>query len=382
MVKLFSISAILMCFALPFLTEGSVEGVNGVTLHFFWTSGCPYCEQQRIFLEELGRKYPDLKIYQYDLHQAASVDILEKLIEKHPGSEKSFGAAPLTFIGDDFFVGFSQKIGDRIENSIKKYYKKTEEEIEDIEEEKEVFYLPVLGEIDPQKWSLGVLATVIGTIDGFNVCSLGALIIILILVFALHSRKLTFIFGGLFILAVVLVYGLLVFLWHQLFSVFLPYMSLMKIIIGLAAFFGAIYFLKQFFKFRKQGPVCKIGESKIITAASQKLESFFKEKKSLWILLAGVILFATLVTIIEFPCSAVFPVVFTGILAQAKLPVFTFLFYIFIYLFFYMLDEVVVFLVAAFTRKIWITSWHFMIWMSLVGSLVLFFLAYYYLFVL
>jgi len=87
-------------------------------------------------------------------------------------------------------------------------------------------------------------------------------------------------------------------------------------------------------------------------------------------------------SIIEFPCSAVFPLVFTGILAQANLPFIVSLFYIAVYFFFYMLIEIIVFLLAVFTRKIWIASGPFMTWTSFVGALVLFFISYYYFFVL
>ena len=374
MIRLVLAITILIFLAFPFLSLAE----EGPDLHFFWGEGCAFCERQKDFLKEIEKKYPEINIYQYSIEESGSISILRKLMEEHPGSETYFGSVPLTFIGKDFFAGFSPEIGNKIENSIKKHY----EEIGTENDEKEIFSLPILGEIDPEKWSLGTLAVVIGSIDGLNICSLSALVIILFLVFALHSRKLTFIFGGVFIFVAALVYGFLIFLWHQLFLILLPYMFIMRIIIGMAAFLGGFYFLKQFFKFRKQGPVCQIGESKIITSLTKKLESSFKEKRSNWALLGGVILFAVIVTVIEFPCSAVFPVVFTGILAQANLSLITSLFYIVVYLFFYTLIEIVVFLLAVFTRKIWIASGPFMTWMSFVGALVLFFVFYYYLFLL
>jgi len=92
------------------------------SLHFFWARACPHCEQQKVFLKEIKTKYPDLKIYQHSLHDSESIDILKELIKKHPGSERYLGSVPLTFVGEDFFVGFSPEIGNRIENSIRKYY--------------------------------------------------------------------------------------------------------------------------------------------------------------------------------------------------------------------------------------------------------------------
>lgn len=377
--RFFLAFAVLASLVFPFLTKSANFEEEKPDLHFFWTPSCPYCNKQKIFLEEIALKYPDLKIYGYNLYESNNVEKLKGIMKDYQGSERYLGSVPLTFIGKYFFVGFSEEIGEKIENSIKNYY---EEDGKEKFDEEDIFYLPVLGQIDPQKWSLGTLAVVIGSIDGLNICSLGALVVILILVFTLHSRKLTIIFGGLFIFISALVYGFLVFLWHQLFSIFLPYMPAMKIIIGLFAFFGGLYFLKQFFEFRKKGPVCQFEKNKIIVSLSKKLENSFKEKRNILFLMSGVILFAATVTVIEFPCSAVFPVVFSGILAQAKISLLASIFYIIVYLFFYMLIEIVVFLIAVFTRKIWIAYGPFMTYMSFIGALVLFFISYYYVFVL
>lgn len=352
-------------------SEGEVE------LHFFWAKGCPFCEEQKVFLEDLRDKYPDLRINDYSISEQSSIDLLKGFIEKNPDAERYLGSVPMTFIGNNFFVGFNQEIGQRIENAVIR-----ELSGNDNSKEEDSFSLPIIGDINVQDWSLGALAITIGIIDGFNVCSLGALVLILSLVFTLKSRKMILLFGGLFILITVVVYGLLVFMWHQLFSVLGPHLLAMRVFIGLASFLGGIYFIKQFLKFRKEGPVCESAENKIISNATKKIEESFKSKKGILSLLGGVIAFATIVTIVEFPCSAVFPVIFAGILSQADLSLGMSLFYIGMYLFFYMLDELVIFLVAVFTQKIWITSGPFMTIISIIGAAILFYLSFYYLFVL
>lgn len=373
--KIFLAVTLLFFLSLPVFAQKETD----LELNFFGAPGCPYCEKEKIFLGEIAEKYPDLKINIYSLSEEGAVEKMMELINKYPGSEKYLGSVPITFLAEEFFVGFSEEKGLQIENSIKNFYQRAEEESEE-NTVKDIFSLPFLGEIDPQGKSLFVLAAVIGLIDGLNICSLGALILILVLVLALESRRMTFIFGGLFILITILVYGFLIFLWHQIFSFIVPYMSLIKIIIGGAALFGGFYFFKQFLKFRKQGPACEMKEGKIISTATRKLEDSFKQRKNFLFLLGAVILFAAVVTIIEFPCSAVFPVVFTGILAQANLSFLTSIFYMTLYLLFYMLIAIVIFLTAVFTKKIWIASGRVMTWISLIGALLLFFLSYYYLF--
>jgi len=148
------------------------------------------------------------------------------------------------------------------------------------------------------------------------------------------------------------------------------------------ALLGGLYLARQFFIFWKKGPVCESREDKIIRIATSKLEAVFQKKKGILALLTAITLFALVITIVEFPCTAVFPLIFTGILAEANLSAMAALPYIFIYLLFYMLDELAIFLVAVFTRNIWIASPKFMTVFSAIGAALLFFISYYYFFVL
>jgi len=61
------------------------------------------------------------------------------------------------------------------------------------------FRLPFLGEIRLGDLSFPVMAVALGALDGFNVCSLGALLLVLSLVLAFKSKKRIVLFGGTFI---------------------------------------------------------------------------------------------------------------------------------------------------------------------------------------
>ena len=359
------------------INEKGTELKRRLELHFFWAPGCSFCDRQKAFLERIDEEYPDLEIYQYNAVARENTDVLRELMEYYPGSEDYFGSVPLTFIKDKFFVGFDETRGQHMERLIKEHYENAGEELTG-DDQKTSYTLPILGEIHPDERSLFGWAVIISLVDGFNICSIGALILILVLVLALDSRKLTFIFGGLFILVTALAYGFLMLLWSQIFSLLIPYMLIMSMIIGFAAFFGAIYFLKQVFKFRKQGSVCNMKDNKLVSAVSQKVERAFKEKKSVLNVLGMIALFAIIVTIIEFPCSAVFPVVFTAMLSRVEPGFSAEVFYISVYIFFYMLIAIAIFLSAVFTKKIWVASGKFMTLVSLIGSLILFALAYHY----
>ncbi len=376
-IKLIGISFLII--SLFFLLFGGVKASENKELHFFWIEGCPFCQHQKEFLVGLKERHTDLKIFDYSISEEETIPILSDFIDRHKGSEKYHGVVPLTFIDNKFFVGFNDAVGEDIERAVI-YYQKN------IKNNQEIvgggITIPIIGEIDLENWSLGTLAITIGIIDGFNVCSLGALVLILTLVLGLKSRKLTLILGGMFIFISVFVYGLLVFMWHQIFSILMPYVDFMETIIAIAALLGAFYFLRQFFKFIKKGAVCDSQSNSVVQKAIKRIQKIFKERKNIWALLGGVCLFAVIVTIVEFPCTAIFPVIFTGILVEANIPLSASIFYILLYLLFYMLDELAIFLIAVYTKKIWISSGKFMPIISLLGAGILFFIAYYYLFVL
>lgn len=42
------------------------ESQYSAIVYFFWGEGCPYCEVQKKFLEELKQKYPRLEVKAYE----------------------------------------------------------------------------------------------------------------------------------------------------------------------------------------------------------------------------------------------------------------------------------------------------------------------------
>ncbi|MBZ9577713.1 glutaredoxin family protein [Patescibacteria group bacterium] len=348
---------------------------NLLEINFFYTRGCHYCAEEKKFLNELEQQYPQIEIKRFDISKRESIELLKKFYQEYEVAKEEWGLFPITFTSERYFLGFDNIISQEIESCIEKCVTGREQEI------KEKITLPIIGEIDVRKYSLPTLAVILGTLDGFNICSLGALILILGLVLALRSRKKTLLFGGLFILTTAIVYGFLIVLWYQIFSFLVPYMRTMEILIGLLGIGAGIYFLRQFIRFRKYGPTCEVGLGKeIISKFSLRFQKFLKEPGSILLLLGSVLLFAGIITIVEFPCSAAVPVVFAGILSQSQLPGLFYLLYIALFLLFYMLDEIIVFLVAFLTMKVWLASSKAITWITLTEAIILFLLGFYYLF--
>ncbi|MCG2691492.1 hypothetical protein L6272_01550, partial [Microgenomates group bacterium] len=49
------------------------------TLHFFWASGCPHCVKEKVFLDTLKEKYPQLIIKDYEIsYDRGNLELLQK----------------------------------------------------------------------------------------------------------------------------------------------------------------------------------------------------------------------------------------------------------------------------------------------------------------
>jgi glutaredoxin-related protein len=358
-----------------FARENPLAGEK-LEVNFFYSETCPHCIAEQRFLDKIEKKYLDVKIVRHPVSQTHCREIMIDLCKEY-NLEKYIGVVPLTFVGNEFFLGFDNEngIGRKIEDSIVRQLSSSAGPGGD----KGKIHLPIIGDIDLSKYSLLAQAVILGFFDGFNICSLGALVLILGLVLILKSRPKIILFGGLFILTTAVVYGALIFLWYQLFYILGPMLKIMNVLVGFLGIAGAVYFFKQFLKSRKADLICDSQGNKIVNKHSLKIQEAFKQSGKIWGLIVGVLIFASVITIVEFPCSAVVPVLFAGIMAHAKLSILSYLLHLLVYLVFYMLDEIIVFLIAVFTMNIKIVSSKAMKWLNLVEAIVLLGLGIYYL---
>lgn len=346
-----------------------------IEINFFYVIGCPICDAMKIFLSDLEKDIPQTNIKRHNIHQHP--ELAMKFYEKHNVPPREQGVVPITFVQEQYFVGWDERIGQNVRNYVLELIEGIPVyEPKNLLERKII--LPIFGEIDPDI-SFLALSVIFGVADGFNVCSLAALTLILSLVFTLKSRKKALVLGGIFILTTAIVYGALIVVWHKLFLVLAPYIGIMETLIGALSLIGGIYFLRQFIKSRKQAMVCNFGGS-LFEKISQKMQKIFQKKTGILSLAGIVFAFAAIVAIIEFPCSAIIPVLFAGILADAGVSFTAFLFpYLSIFLVFYMLDEIIVFLISIWTMKIWTDSPKIFRFLNLFIGLLLFYVAFYFL---
>ncbi len=370
--KIFLLSAVLFfSLAGPLLAEeNSFEEKEKIVIHFFDDRLCPVCRDTKNFIGSILGDYPEVELRTYPISDTKKLS----QIAEEQGVEDYGIMAPSIFINDNFFQfnHFTSREEQMIISAI---------EGEIVERDCCIIKIPFLNlEVDISNWSLPLITIILGSIDGFNVCSIGALILVLSIVLAFKSRKKIFFFGGLFIITAVIIYGILVFTWGRLFEILVGQLEILRVIVGLAALGGGIYFFKEFWRFFRYGPSCKTSDSKLARTAISNLKKSFEEPgKRFHLLIGSIMFFAAVITIVELPCSVGIPIAFAGILVESGVSLTAYIFYILLYLFFYMLIELIIFVGAVLTKKIWFAHSKAVTLVTFLGAMVLFYLAFYYL---
>ncbi len=360
--------------AAPAAAQGDARPV----VYFFYSTSCPHCRAEQGFLDELENQYADLKVNRYAIEKRETLPLLETMVREY-GAEQYFGVVPLTFVGNEFFVGFDDAadIGAKIEQSLVRQFGLREDVNVSGTSTAAVaptstVALPLIGDFAAGGKSFAALAVVFGLLDGVNVCSLGAIVLILGLTLALRKRRKIAAIGGTYLAVTAALYGALIVLWYRLFKILAPVASLLEFVIGAIALTGGVLLLRQFVRYRKFGPACGFSNNKLVNRVSQKVTDAFDGKKGFIALIGIVALFAAILTVVEFPCSAAVPLTFAGLLSDAGLSTGASVGYIALFVLFYLLDELIVYGIAVWRMSIWIgSSPKFAVWAALVEGVIL-----------
>lgn len=205
--------------------------------------------------------------------------------------------------------------------------------------------LPLVGEISLASLSLPAMTVVLGLADGFNPCAMWALIYLLSLVVSLRDRKKIWILVGSFVFASGVLYFLFMTAWLNVFLL-IGYLRPVTIVIGCGALVIGVMDLRSF-AITRGAPVCTVGNAGFKKRTMGRMERLVAAPISLASFL-GIIALAFTVNTIEFACSAGLPAVFTHTLALRQLSSVQYYGYILLYDFFFMLDDLIIFSLAAF----------------------------------
>jgi len=391
MKRLFKIILILLLF-FPFFVP-TIFAANETKVYFFYGDGCPHCAKEEIFLQKLASSYPSLKIYSFEVwHNKSNLTLLSKIGQE---MELDVSSIPVTIVGDWGIVGYlnDQTTGQAIEKQIKRYQSAEYPDIvgQIIEEFSqspdnqnqnvnqnnnqnnqspqlpEKLRLPVFGDVDVKNISLPALTVMVGALDGFNPCAMWVLVFLIGLLIKMENSRKRWLLGFAFILASAAVYFVFMAAWLN-FILFIGLVVWVRIIIGLVALVSGGLNLRDYYK--KQSGVCKVTKSERRRKIIEKLIAITQHNK-FWFALAGIVILAFAVNLIELVCSAGFPAVYTQILALSKLSAVSYYLYILLYIFIFMLDDLIVFILAMLTLKATGFTDKYSKWSNLIGGILM-----------
>jgi len=212
----------------------------------------------------------------------------------------------------------------------------------------ETVLLPLFGAIRPADFSLPALAVLLGLADGFNPCAMWALVYLLSLLVSLRDRRKIWLLVGSFVLASGVLYFLFMTAWLNAFLL-LGYLRPLTLAIGAGALVIGAMDLRAFILTRG-APVCAVGSPGLKKRTMGRMEQLVAAPLSLASFL-GIVVLAFTVNAIEFVCSAGLPAIFTHTLSLRQLSPPQYYGYILLYDFFFMLDDLLIFSLAALTLR-------------------------------
>ena len=360
MKKICSILLVLLFVILPFkvnaLSSNYVDKVaeiveiepeeNKINLYLFHSSDCPHCKEERKWLENFKEKYKDvLNVYEYEVNHDMDNAALMELTKMEFGL--SGQSVPFTVVGDSFFSGYSSATASRIESKVLEYL------YEDVDQNGEAnssngVDIPILGKVDLKSVSIPLVAIILGFIDGFNPCAMWILLFLISMLFKMNNKKKAWILGLTFLFISALVYFLSMIGINFVLSVVAG--QWLKIAIAIFILIAGILNLRKYLKIRKEEAGCSVIDDKKRKGLIKRIRSII-DNNNFILALFGIIILAATVNLIELACSLGFPVIFNEILTVNNIKGFIKIVYLLLYIFFYMLDDLVVFAISMVTLE-------------------------------
>ncbi len=335
-----------------------------VVIYFFWGDGCPHCAAAKPFLAELSQRYPNVTIRDFEVwNHPENREPFVQMTAKY-GFEPT--AVPTIFIGDKYWVGYAEDPYAReIETTVAAcaaggcpdagagVLAPLPTAVPDpivatapilagglAAPASSELSVPLLGTIDLGAQSLLLSTALIAFVDGFNPCSLWVLSVLLALTIHTGSRKKVFIIGAVFLTVTSLVYVLFIAGLFTMFTV-LDWVPWIQALVAAVALFFAIINIKDYFWYK---------EGISLTIADEQKPGLYKSMRrvlnagdSMPALIGAAIVMSAGASLVEFSCTAGFPMLWTNLLAAQEVTTLTFALLLVVYMLIYQIDEMIIF---------------------------------------
>lgn len=371
---------LLVCFAFAGLgvispqtvsAQPSSAAQNQVVIYLFWGDGCSHCAVAKPFLSELAERYPHVELRAYEVWNVAENQELFTQMAAAYGFEPS--GVPTILIGDRYWVGYNDTIAQEIEAMVQSCESNAcpdrgvgiipgveshtaEEPVTATEQAEDpssssqpvILTLPLLGQVHLEAQSIWISTALIAFVDGFNPCSLWVLSMLLALTIHTASRKKVLVIGLIFLTVTAAIYALFI---AGLFSVLklVSFLGWVQVIVALVALFFGLVNIKDYFWYQ---------EGISFTIAKDKKAGIFKRiravmdaSQSLWGLASATVVLAAGVSVVEFSCTAGFPVLWVNLLNTQNVGTAAFVLLLLLYMLIYQIDELAIFSSAVVSLK-------------------------------
>jgi cytochrome c biogenesis protein CcdA/thiol-disulfide isomerase/thioredoxin len=380
---LLALAAAIALTATPALAGRPAQQAGPVIIYFFWGDGCPHCAEAEPFLADLAERYPSVEVRAYEVwYHEENREPLIQMAAKF-GFEPT--GVPTIFLGDRYWVGFAEdptgaEIAAAVDACVRSGCPDAGSGVlapaaapapeataispaaaAPAESPRAAavasaqpspsagsLALPLIGSIDLATQSLAISTALIAFVDGFNPCSLWVLSMLLALTLHTGSRRKVFIIGLVFLTVTSLVYVLFIAGLFSLFTVvsFAPWI---RVVIALVALFFAVVNIKDYFWY-KEGISFTIADDKK-PGLYRSMRRVLNAGDSIPALIGATVVMSAGASLVEFSCTAGFPVLWTNLLVAQGATVLTFAVLLLLYMVIYQIDELAIFLAAVFSLR-------------------------------
>jgi cytochrome c biogenesis protein CcdA len=324
-----------------------------VVLTLFYGEGCPHCATEKQFLADvLAPAYPDLVIEQYEVwFDEANRDRMVQAASMY-GFEP--GPVPVTIVAGQVFVGFGPDTGPALESVVAAALADTGAGTQtpapsaSPPPREAALTVPVLGTVDLSGSPLLLSTLLIGLVDGVNPCSLWVLSVLLAIVLHSGSRGRVVLVGVTFLTVTAGMYGLYIAGLYTALD-YLDGLSWIRVLVAAVALTFGVLQLKDGLA-PGRGPSLSIPVERR-PGLYQRMRAVASPNRGLVATMAGTVVLAIGVSLLETPCTAGLPLLWTTLLAEQQVPTATAMMLFAVYMTVFLLDELVVFALAVVTLR-------------------------------
>ena len=357
-------------------TPVAAQEGNPVVVYMFWGEGCPHCAGAKAFFEKISPKYPELEFRFYEIY--IEVENQEKFIKMAEAFGFEAWGVPTIFIGDRYWEGYAPSLDAEIEGVIQECIENgckdagagvivpastqapnptstpipanpgNSNSNSPTPSENRVIKVPVFGDIDLTNQPLFVATALIAFVDGVNPCSVWVLTMLIALTLHTGSRKRVALIGVIFISITALVYALFIAGLFT-FLTFVSFVTWIQVVVAMVALVFALVNIKDYFWY-KEGVSFTISDEKK-PGLFKRMRKVLDASDSLWGVISATVVLAAGVSLVEFSCTAGFPVLWTNMVSSQGVAAGEFILLLVLYMIIYQIDELVIFFTAVFTLK-------------------------------